>query len=255
MAIKIYDLSQPFGVDTPLWPFPGPRQDLMFPRGEYLERFHKRSVVYTGTLHAATHIDAPSHVLHPSEGGYMLDKIPLENCYGTGVVVDLRYLENTKWQFVTPEDLEKAKPKIEPGAFVVFNTGWHKLWRWDNYAYFNYYPSLSPEAAEWLVKKKVKGVAGTWGATDGSLWHYPLSQTMPWLHREYKKETGKDADEEFPEYEPCHRMLARNQITAIENAGGDVDLVTGKRVTIAAFPFRCEVADGGMVRLVAIVEE
>ena len=185
----------------------------------------------------------------------MLDKIPLGNCYGTGVVVDLRYLENTRWQFVTPEDLEKAKPKIEPGDFVVFNTGWHKFWRWDNYAYFNYYPSLSPEAAEWLVKKKVKGVAGTWGATDSPLWHYPLSQTMPWLHREYKKETGKDADVEFPEYEPCHRMLARNEITAIENAGGDVDQVTGKRVTIAAFPFRCELADGGMVRLVAIVEE
>lgn len=255
MAIKVYDLSQPFGVDTPLWPFPGARQDLVFQRGEYLERFHKRSVVYTGTLHAATHMDAPSHVLHPSEGGYMLDKIPLGNCYGTGVVVDLRYLENTKWQFVTPEDLDKAKPKIEPGDFVVFNTGWHKLWRWDNYAYFNYYPSLNVAAAEWLVKKKVKGVAGTWGATDGPLWHYPLSQTMPWLHREYKKETGKDADEEFPEYEPCHRLLAKNQITAIENAGGDVDLVTGKRVTIAAFPFRCEVADGGMVRLVAIVEE
>ncbi len=255
MATKIYDLSQPFGADTPLWPFPGPRQDLIFSRGEYLERFHKRSVIYTGTLHAATHVDAPIHVLHPSEGGYMLDKIPLENCDGTGIVVDLRYLENTRWQFVTPEDLEKAKPKIEPGDFVVFNTGWHKFWRWDNYAYFNYYPSLSPEAAEWLVKKKVKGVAGTWGATDSPLWHYPLSQTMPWLHREYKKETGKDADVEFPEYEPCHRMLARNEITAIENAGGDVDQVTGKRVTIAAFPFRCELADGGMVRLVAIVEE
>lgn len=28
---KIYDLSQPWGVDTPLWPFPGARQDLQFP--------------------------------------------------------------------------------------------------------------------------------------------------------------------------------------------------------------------------------
>ena len=36
-----------------------------------------------------------------------------------------------------------------------------------------------------------------------------------------------------------------------ENAGGDIDLVTGKRMTIAAFPFRCEMADGGFVRLVA----
>ena len=34
-------------------------------------------------------------------------------------------------------------------------------------------------------------------------------------------------------------------------AGGDIDEVTGKRMTIAAFPFRCEMADGGFVRLVA----
>ena len=40
-------------------------------------------------------------------------------------------------------------------------------------------------------------------------------------------------------------------VCTIENAGGDIDEVTGKRMTIAAFPFRCEAADGGMVRLVA----
>mgnify|MGYP006976173146 CR=1 FL=1 len=39
--VKIYDLSQPWGVDTPLWPFPGARTDLQFPRGQYLGRFHK----------------------------------------------------------------------------------------------------------------------------------------------------------------------------------------------------------------------
>ena len=111
MTTKIYDLSLPFGVDTPLWPFPGPRQDLIFQRGEYLGRFHKRSVVYTGTLHAGTHMDAPSHVLHPSEGGVMLDKVPLEKCYGTGVVVDFRHMK--KWYIITPKDLEMAKPKIE----------------------------------------------------------------------------------------------------------------------------------------------
>ncbi len=254
MEPKIHDLSQPWGVDTPLWPFPGPRQDLVFTRGEYLERFHKRSVTYTGTLHAGTHMDAPSHVLHPCEGGVMLDKVPLENCYGTGVVVDFRHMVNMKWHIITAGDLEKAQPTIEPGDFAVFNTGWHKFWRWNNYAYYNHFPGLGPEAAAWLVEKKVKAVAGTWGATDSPLWHYPLSQTMPWLDREYRKETGKNPDEEFPSYEPCHRILLKNGIVTIENAGGDVDQVTGRRIKIAAFPFRCEMADGGFVRLVAIEE-
>ena len=89
-----------------------------------------------------------------------------------------------KWHIVTPEDLENATPQIEPGDFIVFNTGWHKLWRFNNYEYYNHYPGLGPDAAEGLVKKGVKGVAGTWGATDSPLWHYQLSQTMPWLDRE-----------------------------------------------------------------------
>ena len=45
---------------------------------------------------------------------------------------------------------------------------------------------------------------------------------MPWLRREYVKETGKGADKEFPEYEPGHRIFARNEV-AIKNAGGGVD--------------------------------
>ena len=57
---KIWDLSQPWGWDTPLWPFPGARADLQFPRGQYLERFHKRTNTYTGTLHAATTATPPT---------------------------------------------------------------------------------------------------------------------------------------------------------------------------------------------------
>ena len=96
---KIWDLSAPWGIDTPLWPFPGARQDLIFPRGQYLERFHKRTMTYTGTLHAATHMDAPQHVLHEEEVdrermGYTLNEIPLEFCVGTGVILDMRYLKD-----------------------------------------------------------------------------------------------------------------------------------------------------------------
>jgi kynurenine formamidase len=77
---------------------------------------------------------------------------------------------------------------------------------------------------------------------------------MPWLAEEYQEETSNDPNVEFPEFEPAHRILMRNGIVTIENAGGDVDLLTGQRCTMAAFPFRCELADGGMVRLVAIVD-
>jgi len=104
MGTKICDLSQPFGQMTPLWPFPGKRQDIILQRAEYHERFRKRSTIYTGTLHPATHMDAPIHVI---DGGVTLDQIPLENCYGTGVVVDFRNMQDKKWYLITSEDFEK----------------------------------------------------------------------------------------------------------------------------------------------------
>lgn len=276
---KIYDLSQPWGMDTPLWPFPGPRADLQFPRGQYLGRFHKRTMTYTGTLHAGTHMDAPNHVLHLEEcardlNGYNLSEIHLERCIGEGVVIDMRYLfdefqakwnkaegDPAKmpadiWHIIMPEEVEAAAKKdgleIKENDWVVINTGFQHLWRVNNDKYYNYYPGEGPELANYLVKTKhIKGIAGTWGATDAPLWHMPLKEQMPWLDKAYTQATGRDAAVDYPDYEPCHRIYMQHGVCTVENAGGDVDEVTGKRMIIAAFPFRCEAADGGMVRLVA----
>ena len=249
---KIVDLSQPFGRSaTPIWPRAGLMNDVKIETVAFPEASRGRyTTLLTMRMHTATHMDAEIHV---TPGGWAIDELPLTNCYGTGVVVDMRYKK--KWEVITPEDLENAKPKIEPGDFVVINTGWHHYWRKNNYIYFNHYPGLYKEGAEWLVEKKVKVVAQTAGATDICLAHYPLAKSMPWLHEEYMKETGKDADVEFPINEPAHRILYGAGIPGIENAGGDVDEVTGMRCTLAAFPLRYEGGDGSLVRLVAIVEE
>ena len=275
--VKIYDLSLPWGVDTPLWPF-STRSDLSFPRGQYLERFHKRTMTYTGTLHAATHMDSPNHVMHLEEVdreryGYSMDELPLEHCIGTGVILDMTHLYDefeAKWNAargvpkdfgdvwveLKPADFEKAAAKdgleIRPNDWVVVNTGFHRFWRVNNDKYFNYYPGMGPEVCDWLLfEKKIKGITGTWGATDAPLWHYPLKEQMPWLYNTYMEATGKDPGIEFNDYEYCHRKFMQYGCITIENAGGDVDLVTGRRMIIAAFPFRCEMADGGFVRLVA----
>ncbi|MEM3640731.1 MAG: cyclase family protein, partial [Candidatus Bathyarchaeia archaeon] len=71
----------------------------------------------------------------------------------------------------------------------------------------------------------------------------------------YKKVTGRDVYKDFPYWEPCHRLLYTHGIFGIENVGGDIDRVTGKRCVIAAFPLRWIGGDGSMVRVVAIVEK
>jgi kynurenine formamidase len=40
-----------------------------------------------------------------------------------------------------------------------------------------------------------------------------------------------------------------------ENVGGDIDRVTGKRVTIMGFPWRWTKGDGSIVRLVAKLDK
>jgi len=255
MAKKLYDLSVPVGYMTPDW--------MGHPRAldTNLYRVHRHevpilpgitrrvSVAVVPHWHKGTHCDTQTHHV---EGGVTCDKMPLSSFYGTGVIVDFRYMK--KWDVVTAKDLENANPKIEEGDIVLMNTGWHHYWRVNDNIYYNYYPGMYTEAGEWLLAKKVKMVGGTWGATDHPLAHYPLRVDYPNLYEEYVRETGKDPDKEFPDYEPCHQIFASNMIPAIENVGGDIDEVTGKRCTIAAFPWRSP-DPGHMMRVVAIVDE
>ena len=89
-------------------------------------------------------------------------------------------------------------------------------------------------------------------ATAQNKKHAPISEIMPWLDAEYKRETGEDTEKKWPIYEPAHYLLLGNLIPGIENVGGEEDKVTGKRVTIAAFPLNWIHGDDSMVRVVAI---
>ena len=48
-------------------------------------------------------------------------------------------------------------------------------------------------------------------------------------------------------------MFAKG-ILGIENVGGDLDAVTGQRVTFAFFPWNWDRGDGCIIRLVAITD-
>jgi kynurenine formamidase len=244
---RLYDLSQPFGHNAPLWPyFP----DVKIERFHYHAKSGVLSQQITTFMHCTTHADSPAHVI---EGAPYTDEIPLDSYYGTGVVVDI---PKGKWGVITPEDLEKAEPKIEAGDIVIIRTGWHRYYS-DSRQYFAYSPGLYREAGEWFVERKVKAVGVDHQALDHPLataiGPHGTGPLLPDVCEEYKRET--EADEDFPEWEPCHRLLLGNGIMGWENVGGDIDKVVGKRVTIAGFPIRWEKGDGSIVRLVAIVEE
>jgi len=210
---------------------------------------------WVGHLHAGTHLEAPKYCI---PDGIATDQIPLEKLWGTGVIIDMR--KKGKWGKIEAADFEKATPKIRAGDFVVVNTGWHHQLTPDKgYEYYHNYPGLMPSAAEWLIKKKVKAISGTWAAIDHSL-HFgvlePLGKNMPELNTDYKREKGKDIPKEFSwRYEGVLESLLRAGVSVVNMAGGDIDSVTGQRCTLAAWPFRMPDTDAAMVRLVAIFED
>jgi len=249
-SVEVYDLTQPFSERTPTWPFAAENAQITRIRSHAKDRVLAHKI--THTMHMATHTDAPLHV----EDGYPgIDEVPLDRYIGEGVIISI---PKKKWEVIGPEDLEKADPPIERGDIVIINTGWHHYYG-DNIVYFCYAPGTYKEAAEWFVKKGVKAVGVDLPAMDHPLGtrlvqgagHPPL---LPWLLDEYKKETGRDVYQDFPYWEPCHRILYTHGIMGYENVGGEVDKVTGKRCIIIGLPLRWEKGDGSMVRLIAIEE-
>jgi kynurenine formamidase len=247
-ALQFYDLSHPWGHDAPLWPyFP----DVKIERFHYMAKSGVLSQQITTFMHCTTHTDAPAHVV---EGTRFMDEVPLSSYFGTGVVVSI---PKEKWEVITAEDLENARPEIQPGDIVIVNTGWHRYYG-DNRKYFVESPGTYKEAGIWLKERGVKGFGIDCQALDHPLGTaigpQPNGPLIPGVLEAYKEHTGREAADDFPEWEPCHRQLLGNGIVGFENVGGQIDEVTGKRVTFAAFPWRWTKGDGCIVRLVAILD-
>ena len=247
-GLRYYDLTNYWGHGVPQWPSSA---NLNF----RTLKFHAKEGLFVqqfeAIMHRSTHMDAPLHV---TENGGTLTDYDTWRLFGTGVVVSI---PKGKWGVITPDDLEKATPRIERGDILIINTGsHHKLG--DNDDYYAYSPGLYKEAAEWIVKRGVKLVGVDVQALDHPLGtkladHGP-GPSHPHLNAEYRALTGHDILDDFPHWEPAHKIMMGAGIPGIENIGGDVDLVTGKRCTIMAFPWRWPQGEGCVVRVIAVLD-
>src|SRR5205823_8724790 len=96
-------------------------------------------------------------------------------------------------------------------------------------------------AGEWFVEKRVKVIGQDTQAND-----HPLVTAIgpqrngplhPHLAEEYKRWSGgRDWKEDFPDWEPVHRILFKNEILGIENVGCDIHKVTGRASPSRCFP-------------------
>ena len=171
-AVRFIDLSQPIS-QTP----PGSmlKVDIQYLSHEDGTRLHgaffgltpddlpdgKFAAVENVTLttHSGTHLDAPWHY-GPKSGGKpakTIDKIPLEWCYGDGVLLDLRHKK--AGEEIGVEDFQKALKKIKytlkPFDIVLLMTGASKYYGKPNY--MNAHPGATRESTLWLIGQGIKG--------------------------------------------------------------------------------------------------
>lgn len=205
----------------------------------------------TTSLHTGTHMNAPIHMV---QRGDDLAAVSPDRLFGNAAVLDI---PRRSWEVITAADLEAATPAVQDGDIVVIVTGWHHKYS-DGLEYFGEAPGLTKDAAEWLIAKNPKFVA-----VDTPFIDVPLATSMgphrggPQMKRlapAYKAATGRDAKADFPEWFPAHKALAAAGIPTVEQVGGDVDLVKGKRATIAATPWKFEHGDACPVRMVAMLD-
>jgi kynurenine formamidase len=247
-GLELYELSHRWGMYTPI--FPGYEEIKL----ERITHHAKQGVMthkITTIFHTSTHLNAPIHLV---PGAAAVGDLALEKFFGTGIVVSI---PKRKWQLIEPSDLERTKPQIKAGDIVLINTTWHHKYS-DSKEYFGHAPGLSKRAAEWLVKKRVKLVGIDTACIDHplatSLGPHRNGPQIKYLLPEYKEATGREAIKDFPEWNPAHRTLLEAGIPTIENVGGDLDALTGKRCTFQGFPWKWHEGDACVIRLVALLD-
>ncbi|WP_323014824.1 cyclase family protein [Devosia sp.] len=124
-------------------------------------------------VHHGTHLDAPNHFIDDAPS---FDQVPLHRLYGPGVVWSFPC---TEYGFIDVPDLESARPLVQPGDIVLFDTGWAPKMRTPAY---ERHPSLTPEAAQWLLDHRVKMIGVDFATPDRAPTNRPEGFYWPVHH-------------------------------------------------------------------------
>ncbi len=162
--------------------------------------------------HAGTHIDAPCHIVPNAKS---LDDFPIEHFIGKAYVIDCSGEKSIHLDL-----LEPIKDKIEDLDFVLFHTAWHK--KWGSQEYLSDFPTLTVEAAKWLLNFNLKAIGFDVISAD------------------------KMGCTELP----IHNLLLKNEILIIENLT-KLDKLCGKIFELNCIPLKLDNADGSPVRAFA----
>ena len=192
--------------------------------------------------HSATHMDAPYHYGPVVEGkpAKTIEQVPLEWCYGDGVVLDMRH--KCRGEEITAGDIQEALKKIKytlkPGDIVLIMTGLDK--QRDNPDYAKLHPGMSKGATLWLIEQGIRMMG-----IDA----FGFDRPFDVMAQEFRKGNREAL---FPSHHIVGRLKEYCHMEQLSNLD-KIPKPFGFKVV--CFPISIANASGGWVRPVAIVEE
>jgi len=191
------------------------------------------------TTHTGTHFDATWHFGPMSEGrpALTIDQVPLEYCYGPGVVLDLR--EKQSEGLITAADVERALARtgheLQPRDIVLIMTGADMLWGKEEY--FTRFPGMGRDSTLWLTQRGVKVVG-----TDAYGWDRPFGTMAQAFARSRDRHDVWGGHFSGLEHEYFHIEKLAN-----------LDQLPPHGFTVVCFPIKIPRASAAWVRPVAII--
>jgi kynurenine formamidase len=191
-------------------------------------------------VHASTHIDAPWHY-GPTVNGKKaktIDEVPLEWCYGEGVMINMSHKEEHDPITVNDlkKDLEKSGAQIKQGTIVLIRTDRDKFSGTKEFPFKG--TGMSKEATEWLIDQGVKVMGiDQWG------WDLPLKYMAEKAKKENNPKLFWEGHLVGTEKEYCHMEQLTN-LSALPSYG----------FKVAVFPLKIKGASAAPARVVAILD-
>jgi len=194
------------------------------------------------SVHMGTHVDAPYHYGSMCNGrpAKMIMDIPLEWCFGPGVVLDFSRM---KWpEVIHKEDiataLKKIKYKLKPMDIVLIRTDSDKLVGTPDYV--NKYVGMMPDAVEYLLDQGIKMMGID---TIG------LDRPCPEMFKEFL--ATKDKSKIWP----SHFVGRRREYCHMERLGNLGAIPKPFGFMVSCLPVKVRNAGAGWCRAVAIIED
>ena len=193
------------------------------------------------SVHSGTHLDAPSHYGPRLDGKppMTLDQVPLEWCYGDGVVLDFSALgaQDLMDAAGIKAALKAIDHELEAGEIVLLRTDTDKRFYEPDFENAN--PGLSRDGCEYLLDQGVRAIGIDAGSMDA-----PVSVMMERL-----KATGDKA-----QLFQAHFFGREREYLQIEKLTNLEKLPpTGFQVFL--FPVLIQGTGGGWTRAVALIED